>query len=322
MADMHITRELLEAIARGEIPVRVLEDTILEHLRTVCPYCRRELEEFAREQEARRKGKKPGTSVEVLSTVLDRHLKDLQQGLDRARRDVAQLLTQPRDERTARIKRSRTRYRGPQVAWILLEESRKVVTTSPEEAEHLAEIARLVIQYSPSWLGCMDLLALSAAVLANACRAAGKLAEAESHFKYARSVITHEGVTDTEIIGRIDHLEGSLRMEQQDFKIAEKLLSRAALLFSIVGEIVERSRALIKLGGMYFLQGELIQAIETTRAGLRDLPSGERFLYLCGRYNLARFLTESGQCQEAEEILQEDEALHRKLPEPWTQPAS
>ena len=33
MADMHITRELLEAITRGEIPVRVLEDLIMEHLR-------------------------------------------------------------------------------------------------------------------------------------------------------------------------------------------------------------------------------------------------------------------------------------------------
>lgn len=288
MAGMHITRELLEAIAHA--------------------------------QEGERRGRKPGTSVEVLSTVLDRHLKDFQQGLDRARRDVAQLLTLPRDERIARIKRSRTRYQGPQAAWILLEESRKAVTTSPEEAEHLAEIARLVVQCSPGWVGCMGLLALSAAVLANACRAAGKLAEAESHFKYARSVITHEGVTDTEILGRIDHLEGLLRMEQHDFKVAEKLLSRAVLLFSVVGEIVERSRSLITLGGMYFLQGELNQAIETTRAGLRDLPSGEEFLYLCGRYNLARFLTESGRYQEAEEILQEDEELQRKLPEPWTLP--
>ena len=55
MADMHITRELLEAITRGEIPVRVLEDLVLEHLRRVCPHCRREMEEFAREQEGERK---------------------------------------------------------------------------------------------------------------------------------------------------------------------------------------------------------------------------------------------------------------------------
>jgi len=40
MADMHITRELLEAITRGEIPVRVLEDLILDHLRRVWPWPR------------------------------------------------------------------------------------------------------------------------------------------------------------------------------------------------------------------------------------------------------------------------------------------
>src|SRR5262245_30419750 len=147
MADIHITRELLEAITRGEIPVRVLEDLVLEHLRRVCPHCRREMEEFAREQEAERRGKGPGPGVEAVSAVLDRLLKGFQQGQDRARRDVAKLLELPQDERIAAVKRSRTRYRGQQVASLLLEKSRTAVTASPGEAEHLAELARLVIQY-------------------------------------------------------------------------------------------------------------------------------------------------------------------------------
>jgi tetratricopeptide (TPR) repeat protein len=108
-------------------------------------------------------------------------------------------------------------------------------------------------------------------------------------------------------------------MEQHDFMVAEKLLSRAAMLFSVAGETVERVRALLTLGYMYFLQGELIRAIETTRAGMLDLPGDERYLYLCGRYNLARFLTESGQYREAAAILEADEELHREFPEPWTQ---
>jgi tetratricopeptide (TPR) repeat protein len=319
MADIHITRELLEAAARGEIPVRVLETMILEHLKKVCPHCRRELEEFARGQEAQRQGKSPGPGLEAVSALLDRHLQDLQRGHDRAGRDVETLLTLPREERIARVRRSRTRYRGPQVVWLLLRESRMVVTTSPDEAEHLAELARLVVQYSPGGPGSMDLLALATAHIANACRAAIRFAEADRHFEYVRSLITHQGVTDTEVLARIDHLEGSLRMNQSRFKEAEKLLGRAAMLFSAAGEIVERARALLTLGYMYFLQGELIRAIETTRAGLRDLPFEEKYLYLCGRYNLARFLTESGQFREAVEILEADEALHREFPEPWTQ---
>jgi len=319
MADMHITRELLDAIARGEIPVRVLEDTIFEHLKKVCPHCRRELEEFAREQEAERRGMSPGPGFEAVSALLDRHLRDLRRGHDRAQRDVEKLLTLPRDERFARIKRSRTHYRGPQVVWVLLQESRTMVTVSPDEAEHLAELARLVVQYSPGGTGSMDLLALATAHMANACRAAGKRPEADRHFEYVRSLITHQGITDAEVLARIDHLEGSLRMDQDRFKDAEKLLSRAAMLFSVAGETAERTRALITLGYMYFLQGELIRAIETTRASLLDLPGHERYLYLCGRYNLARFLTESGQYREAAEILREDEELHREFPELWTQ---
>jgi len=319
MADMHLTRELLGAIARGEIPGRVLEDTMLEHLKSLCPHCKRELEEFAREREAELRSSSPTPSFEAVSVVLDRHLRDLRRGHDRARRDVETLLTLPPEERIARIRRSRTRYRGPQVVWLLLQESRGRVTVSPKEAEHLAELARLVVQYSPGGVESMDLLALASAHMANACRAAGNLAEADLHFEYVRSLITHQRVTDTEVLARIDHLEGSLRINQNRFRDAEKLLSRAAMLFSVAGETVERARALIKLGYMYFLQGELIRAIETTRAGLRDLPGQERYLYLCGRYNLARFLTESGEYREAAEILREDEELHREFPEPWTQ---
>ena len=319
MADIHITRELLEAVARGEISVRVLETMILEHLKKVCPHCRRELEEFAREQAAQRQGKSLGPGLEAVSALLDRHLQDLQRGHDRARRDVETLVALSREERIARVRRSRTRYRGPQVVWLLLQESRTRVTTSPDESEHLAELARLVVQYSPDGTGSMDLLALSTALRANACRAAGKLSEAEDLFRYTRSLITHQGVTDSGILARIDHLEGSLRMEQHDFQEAGKLLGRAALLFSAAGETIERSRTLLTLGYTYFLQGELIRAIETTRAGLRELPGGEKYLYLCGRYNLARFLTESGQLREAVEILEADEALHGEFPEPWTQ---
>lgn len=319
MADMHLTRELLGAIARGEIPGRVLEDTMLEHLKSLCPHCKKELEEFAREREAEIRGGSPTPSFEAVSAVLDRHLGDLRRGHDRARQDVERLLALPRDERIASIRRSRTRYRGPQVAWILLQESRARVTVSPDEAEHLAELARRVIQYTPDGVGSMDLLALATAHMANACRAAGKMGEAENHFAYVRSLITHQRVTDMEILARIDHLEGSLRMEQHLYREAEKLLSRAAMLFSVAGETVESARALITLGYMYFLQGKLVQAIETTKAGLRDLPGQERYLYLCGRYNLARFLTESGEYREAAEILGEDEELHRDFPEPWTQ---
>jgi tetratricopeptide (TPR) repeat protein len=311
MADMHMTREMLEALARGEIPVRMFEDTVLEHLRSACPDCKGEVEDFTRELEAERSS---GPGVEAVSAVLERHLQDFRRCQERARRDVETLLTLPREERIARIKSSRTRYRGPQIAWILLEASRLEVSASPAEAEHLAELARLVIECSPGWQGCMGLLALATAHRANACRATGRFDEAEGHLRDARSVIAHEGFTDMEIFARIDCIEGLLQIDLGDSELAGSLLRRAALLFSTAGESVERSRTLIKLGLMYFGQGELTRAVETIRAGLQDLPSEERDLYLCGRYNLALSLIESGQYGEADEILWEDKELHQELP--------
>ena len=319
MADMHITRELLEAIARGEIPVRVLEDLILEHLKKVCPHCRREMEEFAREQEAERKGKGPGPGFEAVSAVLDRHLKDLQQGQDRARRDVEKLLKLPQDERIARIKRSRTRYRGRQVAWILLEESRAAVTASPDEAEHLAELARLVVQYSPGEHG------------EHGPAGSGHGAHGE---RLPRRRQVRRGRPALRVCPLRDHAAGSHRHgdprpdrppgrlpSDESKPIQRRREAPEPGGHAVLGRRRDgrAARTLIKLGGMYFLQGELIRAIETTKAGLLDLPGQERYLYLCGRYNLARFLTESGQYREADEILQEDEELHREFPEPWTQ---
>lgn len=319
MADMHLTRELLHALSRDEISSKVLASTMLEHLTNLCPFCRSELDAFVQERRTSQEGGSPLLSTEAFSAVVDRHMRDFHKGHGKARREVETLLALPRDERTATVRRSRTRFRGREVVWLLLLESRRMVTTDPEEARHVAELARLIVHYSPVREGSMDLLALATAYMANACRAGSNLTAADRHFEYARSVITHQGVTNTEILARIDHLEGSLRMDQRNFKEAEKLLTRAAMLFSLVGETVEQGRVLITLGYMYFLLGELVRAVEVTKAGLRDLPLQERHLRHCGRYNLARFLTEAGEYREAVEILREDEELHGGFPEPWTQ---
>jgi hypothetical protein len=42
VADIHITRELLSAVARGEFPPRMLVETGLQHLTSLCPHCREE----------------------------------------------------------------------------------------------------------------------------------------------------------------------------------------------------------------------------------------------------------------------------------------
>ncbi len=83
---------------------------------------------------------------------------------------------------------------------------------------------------------------------------------------------------------------------------------------------MEAARALITLGLMYFYRGDITPAIETTTAALEAFRAGDDpRLYLCARYNLARYLTEDGQYREAAEMLFLDEGLYREFPEAWTQ---
>ncbi len=156
--------------------------------------------------------------------------------------------------------------------------------------------------------------------MANACRAEGDLRQADQHFVYVRHLVSHEGVTDLQVLGWIDHLEGSLRKDQRRFPQAEALLSRAAMLFRISGDGVEAARVLFTLSAVYFQQSRLNKAIEITRTALSKLsPETESRLYLNGRHNLALYLAESGRYGEASVLVAEDEDLYRRFPEPWTQ---
>ncbi len=109
-------------------------------------------------------------------------------------------------------------------------------------------------------------------------------------------------------------------MDQRQFERAEELLTRAAMFYRVSGDKLETARVLTTLGASYFFRGDTASAIETTAAALKGLRgSHELRLYLCARYNLARYLTEDGQYHEASDMLAVDEDLYREFPEPWTQ---
>src|SRR5262249_17804702 len=149
--------------------------------------------------------------------------------------------------------------------------------------------------------------------MANACRAAGDLRRAAEHFGHARYVITHEGVTDPEILARVDELEGTLRKNQGLFDEAEELLARAALLYQLAGLKTEGIRVAVKLAGVFFFRGDVARAIETVRPALRRLRRiDDPRLYMCARYNLARYLTEAGEYREASDIIATEADLFRQ----------
>lgn len=317
MADIHLTRELLWAVSRGELPPSVVTQVGMQHLMSLCPTCRKEITAFRKEQ---RSGAANHQAFQMLPALLEEQIPRIEKEQRGAARDLADLLALAREERVQRVERARNRFRSATLLRLLLGESRKRVHADPDEAFHLASLARRVAHCNPQMPRSFDLIALATAHMANACRAAGDLKEAEEHFGHARYVITHHGVTDMEILARVDHLEGSLRMDQRQLAKAEELLTRSGMLYRVSGDRVETARVLITLGGLYFFRDDLADAIETTTAALRGLQgSSEPRLYLCARFNLARYLAEDGQYREATEMLAEDEDLYREFPEAWTQ---
>jgi tetratricopeptide (TPR) repeat protein len=318
MDDIHLSRQILRAVEQGRLPRSFLEEVATEHLLSRCPHCRAEVEAFEAERRAGTSGVRQ--LALAVSALLERLRSAAPQELSRAERDLQDLLPLPPDERTQRIDRARGRFRGPVLVKLLLEESRRCIPAFPGEAFHFADLARQVANRSPQGPEYFELYVLATSSMANACRVGNDRRMADQLFTLSRQVIAEHGVTDPEVVARVDDLLGSLRKDQRRFPEAEKLLKRAAAQFGLIQASDDCARALIKLGDTYELAGSLDRAIETTRSALALLsPESEPRLYLCARFNLAQQLVHAGRYEEASERLEEDEELFRRFPEPWTQ---
>ena len=316
MGDIHVTRELLLGVQRGELPLRLLTQIGLEHLLSLCPYCRQEFEAFRRKSGAVRSG--PDASL--VTAALGAQLSRMETEHRRAKRDLRDLLALKKEDRAGRIQRSRGRFRGSHLAQLLLEEGQKLLTTQPWEAFHLAELAHITLQHSPLGPEMPGLLALSAASMANASRTGGDRRWAEEQFNHVRYLITEHSVTEPAILARVDDLEGSLRKDQRRLTLAEELFTRAVMLYRLADSPVDVARSLLNLAGTNNIQGRPDRAVEVTRRALEELsPEREPRLYMNGRYNLALFLVENGEPRQAAEVLDADADLYQRYPEPWVQ---
>lgn len=317
MSDMHITPELLEAVRRGDLQPHVVMAVGWDHLLHLCPICLAGV--LAWETATRNQPVGSGAVLRVLPAVLQRHAVDQKEKERQAERDLRELLALSQKQRLSKIHGSSRRFRGLLLAHNLLNEAKERMPEQPQEMHDLAEAAEQVLLRTPDAPGYFDALARATAYRANALRAGGKVREADDRMTTARSLIRHQDVTAMLVYAEVDGIEGVLRKDQRRFKEAEDLLSRSAALFGLAGERREAARPLIVLGLLYFDRQETAKAIETTEAALASLhPEREPRLYLCGRFNLALFLVESGRYEAAAELLIADEPLYQDFADRWT----
>ncbi len=199
LSDIHITRELLHALERGELAERTLAEIELQHLESLCPFCRQEIRAWQEERRAATAGQ--AHTFPALPAVLARHAPDYEERRVAAEQDLQSLLAMSPAERPRRIERARSRFRGTMLAERLIRESRRRTPDDSREGYHLADLARLILLRSPGHPDTIHLLALASAQMANACRAKGDLRGADQHFAYVRHLVRHEGVTDLQVLG-------------------------------------------------------------------------------------------------------------------------
>jgi tetratricopeptide (TPR) repeat protein len=311
---MHLDRKFLLAFSRGDLPLEIIAKMSLEHLSELCPRCRQELQVVQDQLTL-------SPPVPMVQAVLKSTLGELKRQHRHAEKDFQELLALSQAERLDRIRQARRRFKGSHLVYLLLNQTEQEFTRNLEEAKNLAHVAHMVVHHSPAESAAVEVEALVYAFLGNAYRAAGDRRQADSFFINARRFVRHNAVREPALLARIDELEGSLRKDQRRFTEAEEMFSRALVLYGMSGgRPGEVGRVLVNLGGLYFVQGKNVAAIEMTRFALQLLsPNSHTRLYTMARYNLALQLTEIGQHEEAAGILESDAALFTQMQEPWTQ---
>ncbi len=317
MADIHITRDLLDAVTTGKLPVGVLTNAGWQHLMALCPYCRAEFEAWRHSRSA---SAAYGATFEVLPILLDREAKDFEERNARAQHDLRELLKLSHEERLAKIRRAISRFRGLTLARMLLMEARGHFAADSRKVYELSETAQTVLHRTPVAPGAADLLARAAAFMGNALRAQGDLLGADGRFSFARHVITHGGVTDSLVYAEVDWLEGILRKDQRQFAKAEELLVRSVTLYRLAGEETAATYPLMSLGLLCYDRQEYEQALDIFKVLLQIVqPEAEPRLYCYAHHNLTLTLCELGAYAAAEDNLAVGRQLYREHPDLYTQ---
>jgi hypothetical protein len=187
------------------------------------------------------------------------------------------------------------RYTDP----IAMEALAFAAATAAEGVENDKQIHR---RYTPAQVA--DLKARAGGELANAYRRNYRFEQAEEVLLGALSYSQREGTGDPLIHARLLDLLASLRLDQRQLGAALDLLAEVFRIYEEIGELHFAGRALISKGIVTAYDERPRDAAELIREGLTKVdPERDPKLFASAQYELLVSLEESGQYQEASELL-------------------
>lgn len=311
--DHHVTRQLLDAVDRGEVDPRQLERLLVRHLQHSCETCQREIAAW---RSSKLLGYHPGPP---LSDFLRERVGPPAEEA-KAQGELTELLALDPAEQHRRIRRANSRFATPRLAQLLLDEAFESLATDPDEAEQLVGVAVAVLDQTPGSAQADEAMARAYGMRAMVLKAQGDLDAAERQLRFVRSFQHEQGVAGLAICAELDEIEGSFRKDRRQLKRSEALLLRAISLYEAIGGLAAAARARLVLGLTQFFAGSLEDALATTKAALEhfDLHRQPND-FLRGRYNQTLFLTEMAQAATAAAQLNEDLPLYKEAAKSWPQ---
>jgi len=321
----HPDRQALERFARGEV-FRHEARRIVEHLRSGCRSCQRDLDRLLPSIEGPLAEAPPAAPAERMDGAWPRvDLERLKAQLSLVQRDregaparVEELLALPPRERQAAL-RSDSRYAKPAVCDRLVEASFQAGFDDPARAVALAELAiELADRVDPAAYGralALDVKARAWAYLGNARRLGSDLRGAQEALDLAQS-LSNDGSGDPLEQARILDLKASLAADRGRFEEATDLLDMVIDIYGEIREPHRLGRALLGKGVVVGHQGDPATAASLIRRSLPLLDrESEPRLLLWASHNLAWFIDEAGRPEEAAAELESFAHLYDEFPD-------
>jgi tetratricopeptide (TPR) repeat protein len=320
---LHITRELLQAIREGRMPPRALVVLGLEHVRSLCPHCRAELD---RDQEDRRRVAYAGPAAfdetfRNLEAVIEEHSAQMDEEAQRADALVAELLALPPARRLERVREDPHHFAKRLVPRQLIDLARRAMPAEPERVFSLAQSAYDICGEVPErWPDRGGMMVEALGLMGNAERLKDRFGEARVLFRLAQSTLWEEGVTDPLVYAELDSFRASLARVLGQLENAARLSSRASLIYAGLAEVELAARCAIQLGCIHYQAGEYQAGIQAFERALRHLDrERDKRLVLSARHSESMCLVELGELVVASQHFEEDQDLYAAFDDAWTQ---